>query len=1063
LILDSSKLDKNLLKLKDFQRKTVDYVFRRMYEDDPPARRFLVADEVGLGKTMVARGLIAKAVHHLQGRVDRIDVIYICSNAAIARQNIARLNVMESNHTSMTTRLTLLPTQVEGLKGNQVNFVSFTPGTTFEMKSSLGMVMERAVLYRMLQGEERLDAKGLLNLLQGNMDRDNWKWWAKKWQADIDEDMNRMLIRNLKKDRKLWNRLDKACDAFRLYKRKLNWEEKSRRNELVGDLRLALAKTCVDALEPELVILDEFQRFKHILDGEDEAAELARALMTYEDVRILLLSATPYKMYALDSEEDDEHYPDFVSTVRFLFDDDERLSRLKDDLRAFRKGIYAVQEDGAESIEDARKRIQGELGSVMVRTERVSSTRDLNAMIAEIATIHGIRKEDLHQALLADSVARSLKAGNVMEYWKSSPYLINLMRDYELKRKFREVQDNPGEGLLIAIERAQEHLLKEKLFDEYHELEPANPRLRALFHDTLDAGLWKLLWMPPSLPYYAPRDAYAEVGDVSKALVFSCWNLVPDAIAALCSYEAERRMLAGFGDLPAYRDLYEKRKPLLRYNLDKQKEPAGMSTLGLLYPSIALAEMVDPLELVLGKGRGGVGYESLRAEASRVIEAELHKRGWRESRSGGLPDQRWYWAAPAMLDSVSAHGEAVRAWMEDEDGWRSLAVRAKKESQEGPTNLVEHIEEVGKAFGGRLQLGRMPDDLAQVLADLALAGPGTCGLRSLGRLTGFNSLASKAGLNAAFRISEGFRTLFNLPESMGLLRGSEEDLTYWRKALQHCVDGNLQAVMDEYVHCLYESLGLLDHEPTDAVTQISEAVNDALSLRTSRLDIDEVRVNRAAGRIDLRPFRLRCRFALRFGEMRDEKDQVINRMTTVREAFNSPFRPFIMATTSIGQEGLDFHTYCHRIYHWNLPSNPVDFEQREGRVHRYKGHAVRKNIAMKYGLESLRKEWLGEGDPWKLLFDLAVKDREEGQNDLIPYWIYELEGGAKVERRVLTLPFSSELSKLRRLKKSLALYRLAFGQPRQEDLMAVLDELCDSPEMQARLMGCQIVLVPEGH
>ena len=36
--------------LKDFQRKTVDYVFKRLYGDDPTSR-FLIADEVGLGKT----------------------------------------------------------------------------------------------------------------------------------------------------------------------------------------------------------------------------------------------------------------------------------------------------------------------------------------------------------------------------------------------------------------------------------------------------------------------------------------------------------------------------------------------------------------------------------------------------------------------------------------------------------------------------------------------------------------------------------------------------------------------------------------------------------------------------------------------------------------------------------------------------------------------------------------------------------------------------------------------------------------------------------------------------
>ena len=60
--------------LKDFQRKTVDYVYRRMYTDEDRVNRFLVADEVGLGKTLVARGLIAKAIDHLWSSDRRIDV-----------------------------------------------------------------------------------------------------------------------------------------------------------------------------------------------------------------------------------------------------------------------------------------------------------------------------------------------------------------------------------------------------------------------------------------------------------------------------------------------------------------------------------------------------------------------------------------------------------------------------------------------------------------------------------------------------------------------------------------------------------------------------------------------------------------------------------------------------------------------------------------------------------------------------------------------------------------------------------------------------------------------------
>ena len=80
-------------RLKDFQQATVDYVFRRLYDDADPATRFLVADEVGLGKTLCARGLIARTIEHLQQEgVRRIDVVYVCSNVDIARQNIERLN-----------------------------------------------------------------------------------------------------------------------------------------------------------------------------------------------------------------------------------------------------------------------------------------------------------------------------------------------------------------------------------------------------------------------------------------------------------------------------------------------------------------------------------------------------------------------------------------------------------------------------------------------------------------------------------------------------------------------------------------------------------------------------------------------------------------------------------------------------------------------------------------------------------------------------------------------------------------------------------------------------------
>src|SRR6185436_6672801 len=135
---------------------------------------------------------------------------------------------------------------------------------------------------------------------------------------------------------------------------------------------------------------------------------------------------------------------------------------------------------------------------------------------------------------------------------------------------------------------------------------------------------------------------------------------------------------------------------------------------------------------------------------------------------------------------------------------------------------------------------------------------------------------------------------------------------------------------------------------------------------------------------------LRSRFAVRYGGRNDD-GSLAKREGALRRAFNSPFWPFVLCSTSVGQEGLDFHLYCHAVVHWNIPSNPVDLEQREGRVHRFKGHAVRRNVAAAYGRD-LGSD--GAEDPWAALFDVACEWRDEGCSDLIPFWVFPRERGA---------------------------------------------------------------------
>ena len=235
---------------------------------------------------------------------------------------------------------------------------------------------------------------------------------------------------------------------------------------------------------------------------------------------------------------------------------------------------------------------------------------------------------------------------------------------------------------------------------------------------------------------------------------------------------------------------------------------------------------------------------------------------------------------------------------------------------------------------------------------------------------------------------------------MALIRGErpKDETPYWRQVVDYCATGNLQAVMDEYVHTLRDLEGLFAAEDEEAWSKLADAVAGALSLRTGAPRVDEIRRVDGTARIEHR--RLRNHFAMRFAPRSATTAMPVRAKGRVRQAFNSPFWPFVLASTSVGQEGLDFHAYCHAVMHWNLPSNPVDLEQREGRVDRYKGHAVRKNIAAKHGLLVLGS---ASTDVWHALFEAALEQSPD-DNGLVPYWLFPHAGGAHIERHVPALP-----------------------------------------------------------
>src|SRR5674476_594272 len=153
-------------RLRSFQRATADYAFERLFGAGPASgNRFLVADEVGLGKTMVARGVIAQTIERLQTTGDdRVDIVYICSNGAIAAQNLRKLAPAGVPVEHRSERLPRLAFRLSLREQHPVNLIALTPGTAFAKGWSTGQVEERAAVLRALQqlwGGRRLMGRGI--------------------------------------------------------------------------------------------------------------------------------------------------------------------------------------------------------------------------------------------------------------------------------------------------------------------------------------------------------------------------------------------------------------------------------------------------------------------------------------------------------------------------------------------------------------------------------------------------------------------------------------------------------------------------------------------------------------------------------------------------------------------------------------------------------------------------------------------------------------------------------------------------------------------------------------
>ena len=965
--------------LADFQQKTADRIFDLFRNGQ---MRVLLADEVGLGKTIVAREVVklVSKWHKDELFDDHFKVVYICSNISIASQNAQKLGIKDQMNIS-ESRLSMQHLKIyenAGTGHDYEQLIPLTPATSFSMTNGRGSQAERALMFAHLKRLPVFAGKtdALSRFL--SFEVSDWQNLVAAYEERVlvcdqngshyIEEMAASLTEKLSALEELVSAIiaDLCLDFV---------EQSSNRISLVNRLRKIFAEISLTKLEPDLVIMDEFQRFRELIAPEKDSEEKLLSERFLQDTRtkVLLLSATPYKPYSTLEEiaEDDssDHYHEFMEVMDFLFYDEQKRKSFRSVWRDYSASLCEIGKDNLTVLIAIKNQAEDMLYQGISRTERFNTGIIDDSGVKEIEITSGdILSYDAMQNLLdaiVEADPSALHWRNVpVDYIKSAPYLLSFMENYKLKKQIREYcKNNPD---FTVGEHASEKylLLKKEAIHSYRKLQANNARLEMLKQIAFgkeDHGAETLLWMPASRPYYRTGGFFEANRNYSKVLVFSSWEMVPRMISIMLSYEAERLTIGKlFNDIAKKRGRgYFATKEARRFGVMRLKRETEDI---LCLVSDTLADLYCP------EAQIGGSLKKLRRE----IKAKLK---------------------PVVDDLIRTRGIVVT-------------------SKAGAADLIECI----KALDGNPDAHptELPRNAVDRMTEMAIGSPAICAYRLFRR---DSSLSKKECVSLAKSVSkEIFVSLFNKAESsavLDLLYGGKTEDAYYQDVFRYCVEGNLQAVLDEFAHVLNTKGESLKDE------MIARAV-DTVSIP---IDVQEFfpKPKQAS---------MRCHFAVGYYNAK-ASDDTVARVDRMRKAFNSPFRPFVLSTTSIGQEGLDFHCYCRKVMHWNLPSNPIDLEQREGRVNRFKCLAVRQNIARRY-----------EDKPtWEEMFNCAADDLKGNYPDLVPYWcIPDIPGEmVKIERIVPMYPFSQDKAQYERIIKILSLYRLTLGQPRQEELIAVLN------------------------
>jgi hypothetical protein len=213
--------------------------------------------------------------------------------------------------------------------------------------------------------------------------------------------------------------------------------------------------------------------------------------------------------------------------------------------------------------------------------------------------------------------------------------------------------------------------------------------------------------------------------------------------------------------------------------------------------------------------------------------------------------------APLLLDGAGY----VTTWLNQD---QYLAVYdeddEKSKKQKG---FLAHLEALKALYrdthnGRVVALGKKPDDLIEVLTDMAIASPAVCIYRT------YKKYAKSFAHYLPSQIAKLFLNRMNSPEATAIVKlaaGRKNDDAHWENLLTYCKYGNIQAMFDEYAHLITNGLD----KDERLIDRLHYTIADSMNVRTTSYNVDTLNnfKSRVTGKKE-KAVSLRTHFAVAF-------------------------------------------------------------------------------------------------------------------------------------------------------------------------------------------------------